>query len=114
MAERTTIRCCRCLCQMMVNRKLYRIALQNKRFEKSELEELSNKVVEKLKLTKQEAGYFVFQDSIVNNAYNSKMDKINILLKNNTVLDITEAADTLSITEISKPVKKWFLCSPKF
>jgi HD superfamily phosphohydrolase len=102
------------LCQMMVNRKLYRIALQNKRFEKSELEELSNKVVEKLKLTKQEAGYFVFQDSIVNNAYNSKMDKINILLKNNTVLDITEAADTLSITEISKPVKKWFLCSPKF
>lgn len=102
------------LCKMMVNRKLYRITLQNKRFEKSELEELSNKVVEKLKLTKQEAGYFVFQDSIVNNAYNSKMDKINILLKNNTVLDITEAADTLSITEISKPVKKWFLCSPKF
>lgn len=101
------------LCQMMVNRKLYRIALQSKRFEKSELEELSNKVVEKLKLTKQEAGYFVFQDSIVNNAYNSKMDKINILLKNNTVLDITDAADTLSITEISKPVKKWFLCSPK-
>ncbi len=101
------------LCQMMVNRKLYRIALQNKRFEKSELEELSNKVVEKLKLTKQETSYFVFQDSIVNNAYNSKMDKINILLKNNTVLDITEAADTLSITEISKPVKKWFLCSPK-
>ncbi|MBE7442613.1 MAG: HD domain-containing protein [Flavobacteriales bacterium] len=101
------------LCKMMVNRKLYRITIQNKRFDKSEQEELLIKVAEKLNLTKQEASYFVFQGSIVNNAYNSKMDKINILLKNNTMLDITEAADTLSITEISKPVKKWFLCSPK-
>ena len=101
------------LCKMMVNRKLYRITIQNKRFDKSEQEELLIKVAEKLNLTKQETSYFVFQGSIVNNAYNSKMDKINILLKNNTMLDITEAADTLSITEISKPVKKWFLCSPK-
>lgn len=101
------------LCKMMVNRKLYRIALQNKRFEKNEVEEVAQKVTQKYNLTKHEASFFVFQGSIVNNAYNSKMDKINILLKNNTVLDITEAADTLSITEISKPVKKWFLCSPK-
>ncbi|MGE0561456.1 MAG: HD domain-containing protein [Flavobacteriales bacterium] len=101
------------LCKMMVNRKLYRIALQNKRFDKAEEEDVAQKVANKYKLTKNEVSYFVFQGSIVNNAYNSKMDKINILLKNNTVLDITEAADTLSITEISKPVKKWFLCSPK-
>ncbi len=101
------------LCKMMVNRKLYKISLQNKRFEKTEVEDVALKVVEKYKLAEYETSYFVFQGSIVNNAYNSKMDKINILLKNNTILDIADAADTLSITAISRPVKKWFLCSPK-
>ena len=101
------------LCKMMVNRKLYKIALQNKKFEKSEVDEVKGKIQKKLKLATDEVEYFVFQDSIVNNAYNSKKDKINILLKNNQVKDIADAADTLSITAISKPVKKWFLCYPK-
>jgi len=101
------------LCKMMVNRKLYKILLQNKKFEKAEIDEVKTKVQKKLKLKADEVEYFVFQDSIVNNAYNSKKDKINILLKNNQVKDIAEAADTLSITAISRPVKKWFLCFPK-
>ncbi|TXB65429.1 HD domain-containing protein [Vicingus serpentipes] len=101
------------LCKMMVNRNLYKIVLQNKKFEKVEVEEMKAKVQKKLKLTDEEVEYFVFQSSIVNNAYNAKKDKINILLKNNTISDIAEAADTLSITAISKPVKKWFLCFPK-
>ena len=102
------------LCEMMVNRNLYKIDLQNKKFEKVEVEEVKTKIQKKLKLTEDEVQYFVFQDSIVNNAYNGKKDKINILLKNNKISDIAEAADTLSITAISnKPVKKWFLCFPK-
>ncbi len=101
------------LCKMIVNRKLYRISLQNKKFEKTEIDEVKNNIQKKLKLADDEVQYFVFQDSIVNNAYNSKKDKINILLKNNQVKDIAEAADTLSITAISRPVKKWFLCFPK-
>ncbi len=101
------------LCKMMVNRNLYKIDLQNKKFEKAEVEEVKTKIQKKLKLTEDEVQYFVFQDSIVNNAYNAKKDKINILLKNNRVSDIAQAADTLSITAISRPVKKWFLCFPK-
>jgi HD superfamily phosphohydrolase len=101
------------LCKMMVNRNLYKIVLQNKKFDKVEVEDMKTKVQKKLKLTDEEVEYFVFQDSIVNNAYNAKKDKINILLKNNKISDIAEAADTLSITAISKPVKKWFLCFPK-
>ena len=41
------------------------------------------------------------------------MDKINILLKNGEMRDIKEAADTLNISALSTPVKKWFLCFPK-
>lgn len=101
------------LCKMMLNRNLYKISLQNKKFSKAEIEIISSKIKKKLKLTDKEVNYFVFQGSIINNAYNPKMDKINILLKNGKMMDIVDAADTLNISALSTPVKKWFVCFPK-
>jgi len=101
------------LCKMIINRNLYKIKLQRKKFEKSEVEKVSTLVKSKLKLSEKEISYFVFQDNIINNAYNPKMDNINILLKDGKMLDIKEAADTFNISALSTPVKKWFLCFPK-
>lgn len=101
------------LCQMMVNRRLYKVEIQQKKFENAIIADVKQKFGKKMKLNEQEIGYFVFQNYIENNAYNPKKDKINILLKNNTFLDISEAADTLNISSLSRPVKKWFLCYPK-
>ena len=101
------------LCKMMLNRNLYKIKLQDKKFTKSEIELVAKEVKSKYKLTDNEIKYFVFQDFIINNAYNPKMDKINILLKNGKMMDIVDAADTLNISALSTPVKKWFMCFPK-
>ena len=101
------------LCKMIINRNLYKIKLQDKKFKKAEIEAVANKIKNKYKLTDKEVNYFVFQDSIINNAYNPKMDKINILLKNGKMMDIADAADTLNIQSLSTPVKKWFMCFPK-
>ena len=101
------------LCDMMLNRKLYKIKLQAKKFSKDEIKDIATTIKKKYQLTDKEVEYFVFQCSIINNAYNPKMDKINILLKNGEMRDIKEAADTLNISALSTPVKKWFLCFPK-
>ena len=101
------------LCKMMINRDLYKIQLQSKKFDKKTLIPITNRLKTKLKIPEKEMNYFVFQNNIVNNAYNHKMDKINILLKNNTISDITDAADTFNIKALATPVKKWFLCYPK-
>ena len=101
------------LCKMLINRDLYKIKLQKKKFDKTEFDKISKTIKAKFKLTDNEVSYFVFQDSIINNAYNPKMDNINILLKNGKMLDIKEAADTFNISALSTPVKKWFLCFPK-
>jgi HD superfamily phosphohydrolase len=101
------------LCKMLVDRNLFKVKIQPKKFDKTEVDEISEKIKSKLKLSDSEIPYFVFQNSIINNAYNPKMDNINILLKNGQTLDIKEAADTFSISALSTPVKKWFLCFPK-
>ena len=98
---------------MILDRQLYKIELQNKKFEKSYVSVFTDKVKKQLHISDKEIHYFVFQDNIINNAYNPKMDKINILLKNNTIRDITNAVDTFNIKALATPVKKWFLCYPK-
>ena len=57
--------------------------------------------------------YFVFTGTIANNAYNPKIDRINILLRDGKVVDVAEAADQLNISALAEPVEKHFLCHPK-
>jgi len=96
-----------------VNRDLYKIHLRNEAFEEEQLNELKNTFKDKLKLDDEELDYFVFNGTIANNAYNPKFDRINILLRNGDVVDVTEAADQLNISALSEPVQKHFLCHPK-
>ncbi len=64
-------------------------------------------------LNEEEVKYFVLSDSIVNNAYDPQDDQINILMKDGSLMDLSEASDNLNILALSKPVKKYFLAFPK-
>lgn len=101
------------LCRNLVNRELFKIELQQQKIDPAFLKEKLAKVAKKYRLTSHEAGYFVFSGSISNNAYNPRSDRINILQRNNKVVDITDAADLLNISALAKPVFKYFICYPK-
>lgn len=102
------------LSSMLTNRELLKIKLQNQPFEDGEIEDQLDIVSKELDITREEAEYFVFQDWIENNAYNPEIDRINILFKDGTVKDITEASDNLNIQALANPVRKYFMCFPKF
>ena len=97
----------------VVSRKLLKIVLQNESFESKWLTDLKENVKERYDLTEAEVGNFVFAGRLVNNAYNTNHDKINVLYKDGSVKDISEAADTLNIKVLSEPVRKYFVCYPK-
>lgn len=101
------------LCKRMVNRQLFKVEIQDKAFTKDYVNKLLKKVEKKYKFQPEEAELFVFTESITNNAYNPKRDKINILLKNGTIADVTDTADQLNISALAKEVKKYFVCYPK-
>ncbi len=96
----------------MIDRKLLKIKMYSEPVSVSKLDDLRTELAKQWNITKEESAYFVFTDSIANSAYNLKHDRINILFKNGEVKDITEAADTLSLSVLSKPVEKHFLCFP--
>lgn len=98
---------------MMIDRNLLKVKVQKEAFDEQEIEDKRKEVAKHFGLSHEEASYFVFQDVIENNAYNPSMDKINILLKNGEVKDITEASDNLNIQALAKPVRKYFICYPR-
>lgn len=100
------------LSSFMVDRKLLKIKMLSEVVPTSQLHRLRSGLAQNWGISEEEAAYFVFTDSIANSAYDLKHDRINILFKSGEVKDITKAADTLSLSVLSKPVEKHFLCFP--
>ena len=100
------------LCMRLVNRRLFKIILQDKPFEEKFISETRQRVIDTIGVPETEIDYFFFQGKLINNAYNSHSDKINILYKDGSMCDIADAADTLNIKILSEPVEKYYLCFP--
>ncbi len=101
------------LCQALLNRNLYRIDLKKNPFSPKELEATKEKFKHIEGLSSSDLDYFIFNDSITNNAYSPFKDEINLQFKDGSIKDIAKASDQLNIRVLSEEVKKHFLCSPK-
>ncbi len=100
------------LSSCIINRKLFRIRIQEKPFGATEIEAIREKVQETFGVVPADVDYFVVQDSITNNAYASDDNKINILKKNGEVCELNEASD-INLSGLSHTVRKYFVCYPK-
>ncbi len=77
------------------------------------VEELGKKAVSKYSIKANEIGYFVFTDSIKNNAYRVGDGNIGVLMKDGSVNDIATASDYSNLEALTKTVKKYILCYSK-
>lgn len=101
------------LCKMLNARKLYKVEISNTEPSAAKIETLTQKTIDFLKLNKADIGYFVFKDIIKNRAYNAGNSNINILMKNNELIDIAKASDLSNLESLDKTVKKHILCYVK-
>jgi HD superfamily phosphohydrolase len=100
------------LCKRLINRELFKIELSKEPFS-VELIQLEREIIKaKFDLNDEELSYFVYSEKRSNNAYNKKYQKINILMKNGEIIDISKASDNLNISALSQPVDKYCLCYP--
>ena len=98
------------LCQGLVDRKLLKIRFKAEAFELADVHTLQLDVAQKLDITFDEAGYFVFTGQAMNTMYNPFDEHIKILFKNGTVSDISSVDNALIHQQLSSPVKKYYLC----
>ncbi len=101
------------LCRQLIRRDLFRVEISTRAPSADRIGNLVEKVIEKYNLDEDDASYFVFTDTIQNNAYQVGDGNINILKKDKTVEDITLAADNPNIEALARTVKKHVLCHVK-
>lgn len=101
------------LCGMLTQRNLYKVEISNEAPNKNRVSDLRERTAAFLNLNETDVCYFVFTDMIRNRAYNAGSGNINILLKNNTIIDIAKASDLSNLESLDKTVKKHILCYPR-
>ena len=98
------------LCRGLVDRKLLKITFRSEPFDELMIEALRKDTAQKLKISEQEAAWFVFTGEAVNTTYNPYDEHIKILYKDGTVSDISKVDNALIHQQVSAPVKKYYLC----
>ena len=101
------------LCRRLTNRHLFKIEMREGEFDPNYIEEIRNKIAKYYGWSKEEADFALLQGISSNHAYHPKKPAINILYKDGTMKDISEASDQLNISVLSQPVVKYFICYPK-
>ena len=101
------------LCRRLTNRHLFKIEMHEGEFDPNYINDIRNKIAKLYGWTLKEADFALLQGISSNHAYHPKKPAINILYKDGTMKDISEASDQLNISVLSQPVVKHFICYPK-
>ena len=103
----------RWLSRGITHRTLLKVAPMKRLPAKSTLLQLQEQVEKKLNLPKGSGEYLVFTESTTNFTYNRAKDRIQLLNRDGTLIDVAEAAAEMHLAIKDAPVKKHFLFFPK-
>lgn len=98
------------LCRGLIDRKLLKIKLSSEAFDIKLVTSLRGEAAQKLKISEDDARYFVFTGDAANTTYNPLDEHITVLFKDGTVRDISQVDNALIHQQLAAPVKKHYLC----
>lgn len=101
------------LCKLLINRKLFKVSLQEKSFDPNYIDTLKQKLMSDYQLSETDVSYFIFSDNISNKAYSSEGEPIKILFQDNSITDVSEASEQLKHLKNNQSTTKYYLCHPK-
>lgn len=101
------------LCSHLISRNLYQVEITNDPPSIEKIDELADRVTDEFEISDDDTSYFVFTDTIKNNAYSVGDGSIQILMKDGSIKDITKASDNSNLEALAKTVQKYILCYVK-
>lgn len=101
------------LSRFLTQRKLFALEISDTPPDATVLTSMKEKAADLFNIPFSDAGYFVVEGTITNNAYDPQKDKILIMDKEGNCTDIALASDQLNVSVLSEPVSKYFWAYPK-
>ena len=97
----------------LLNRNINKIIIENEKIEQNRIIDIKNKVAKGFRLNDIEIDFLVIDNQVTNHVYDEEKSNINILMKNNEVLDLAKASDHFNIKALNNKTKKYFISYPK-
>jgi hypothetical protein len=102
------------LSKALVNRELYRVEMRSQPIPQEQVDVLKARLLEtRPMLAPEQTDYFVFSDITSNYSYDPFDNRINVLLKDGTVTDLSSASGLFNLTILTEPDVKYVLGFPK-
>lgn len=97
------------LCTMLENRRLYKVKLSTQPLE-HEYEKMKQVVLNAGKIKEEDLQYYLFSGSTSNSTYNQNDERIDILMKNGDVINVSKVDNALIGKDLTVPVEKFYIC----
>ncbi|MBN8864856.1 MAG: HD domain-containing protein [Sphingobacteriales bacterium] len=98
------------LCRSLIDRRLYKVRLQAEPIDEQLVINLREDLRQRMDLDDEALDYFIFTGEAANTTYNPADERINILYKDGTVKDISTVDNALIQQNLSRTVKKYYIC----
>ena len=98
----------------MLDRHIFRVEVHEEPIAQERIDELQQQIAQKMGIPKEDAHYLMSVVTLSKDMYSPDEDSIDILYKDGTIRDITEASELLNVELLSRKVRKHYLCYQRF
>jgi len=94
----------------MLDRRIFKVEVHDTPITEERIDALQTQIAQKMGIDKTDAHYLMSVNTIQKDMYSVDDDSIDILYKDGTTKDISQASEILNVQLLSRKVKKYYLC----
>ncbi len=94
----------------MLDRHIFKFEVYDEPVEQEKIDELQDCIAAKMGIDRADAHHLMSLNTIQKDMYSVDDDSIDILYKDGTIKDISEASEILNVALLSKKIRKYYLC----
>jgi hypothetical protein len=94
----------------MLDRRIFKVEVHEEPVSQEQIDELQARIAQKMGIPREDAHYLMSLNTIQKDMYSIDDDSIDILYKDGTIRDISEASEILNVALLSKKIRKYYLC----
>ncbi|MBQ9187643.1 MAG: HD domain-containing protein [Prevotella sp.] len=98
----------------MLDRHIFCVEVHEEPIAQERIDELQQEIAQKMGIPQEDAHYLMSVVTLSKDMYSPDEDSIDILYKDGTIRDITEASELLNVELLSRKVRKHYLCYQRF
>ncbi len=98
----------------MLDRRIFKVEVSEEPPTEERLNALLDEIAQKMGIPREESHYLMFVAPIQKDMYSVDDDSIDILYKDGTIRNISEASELLNVQLLSKKIRKYYLCYQRF